>query len=599
MAHQKSSLRYLNNGYKSYINRYSICSTLYSLSPIAGDLESGGILTYEFLKDFHRRSGIIAIVNFITTRVGRKLKLREYEIDGAEAINLVMLVLCFIMEKSLVEEVCTKNDIAGFIRRMDVDYLKKNISDEEYVTISDYIVKDCLQNSGIPYYFDTYNFETGKEEKINVKLIDDKRVALGAETAYSYYMTPQGYKFMFNTLEIEDAMKVSIEQFKLSLSIKKRNFNAARNNVDSLFNISKTQIQRINYFIKRVKEDIGSTGIEEYEKIYSSTFSSIEEQKQGYDSLYELIGKVEASIAGNSGALLDKDALKKEIENITYIRNRLKLIINEQSNLLLKQQELQRIYHDAVDNILYIGFENRMNFEEAVVKKIEDNPQLSYPLVKILRPLFMPDMDKLFSLKKALKEQRITAHEAVNEGSGILMSDRYFSKLESENEIKIREISEKYVNIFEKICSGARSSQDGKILLSRLVAVSRDEYKKLVPDLKILTNVLLQLGSMKEVDFAAIRSQKGRTVFNPSEAFDIKYCVLKLLDRDRSFDSIKSMKILLCRNDTIFIPEKPIERGHSSDLKEIPPAGECLLSFDRVTGLSCPDMLFQLEVDEG
>jgi len=167
----------------------------------------------------------------------------------------------------------------------------------------------------------------------------------------------------------------------------------------------------------------------------------------------------------------------------------------------------------------------------------------------------------------------------VNEGSSILMSDRYFSRLESENEIKIREINEKYVNIFEMICKGAMSSHDGKILFSQLVADSREEYKKLVPDLKILTNVLLQLGSMKEVDFSAIRSQKGRTVFNPSEAFDIKYCVLKLLDKDRSFYSIKIMKILLSRNETIFIPERLSE------------------GIERVMGLSCPDILFQVEVD--
>ncbi|HBY20528.1 MAG TPA: hypothetical protein DEG71_05890, partial [Clostridiales bacterium] len=187
-------------------------------------------MIYDFLKDFHRRTEIVAIVDFITTRVSRKIKLREYDIDGAEAINLVMLVLCFIMEKSLVEEVCTKNDVAGFIRRLDVDYIKKNIPDEEYLNVADFLIKDCLQNSGVPHYFRTFNFETKKEEKINVKLIDDKRVAIGNESVYSYYMTPQGYKFMFNTLEIEDALKVSIEQFKLSLSIKKRNFNAARNN---------------------------------------------------------------------------------------------------------------------------------------------------------------------------------------------------------------------------------------------------------------------------------------------------------------------------------------------------------------------------------
>lgn len=535
-------------------------------------------MTYDFLKDFHRRAEIVAIVDFITTRVSRKIKLREYELDSAEAINLVMLVLCFIMEKSLIEEVCTKNDIAGFIRRLDVEYMKKNIPDEEYAYISDFLVKDCLQNSGIPHYFNTYNFENSKEEKINVKLIDDRRVTIGNDSVYSYYMTPQGYKFMFNTLEIEDAMKVSIEQFKLSLSIKKRNFNAARNNADSLFNISKTQIQRINYFIKRVKEDIDGTGIEEYEKIYNGTFSSIDEQKEGYDNLYGLIGKVENTIVESSRTGIDKAAMNKEIEDISYIKGRLKFIINEQSNLLLKQQELQKIYNEAVDNILYIGFENRLNFEEVIIKRIEENPDLAYPLIQVLRPLFKPDINKVFNIKKALKEQRIAGAETSGESSGILMSERYFSRYESENDIRIRNTNERYLDIFEIICKNAAASPDKEISLSRLVQVSKEEYHKLVPNLKVLTNVLLQLSSIKEVDFSAIKNQKRKTVFNPSEAFDIKYCVLELLNRNKSYHAISSLKILLSRNESVFIPE---------ELEE---------DFG-VVGLNCPEILFKVEVN--
>ena len=560
------------------------------------DLESGVNLIYDFLKDFHRRSEIVAIVDFITTRVSRKMKFREYEFSGAEAINLVMLVLCFIMEKSLVEEICTKNDIAGFIRRLDIDYLKKNIPDDEYINITDYLVKDCLQNSGIPHYFSTYNFETNKEEKINVKLIDDKRVPIGNETVYSYYMTPQGYKFMFNTLEIEDAMKVSIEQFKLNLSIKKRNFNAARNNVDSLFNVSKTQIQRINYFIKRVKEDIGSAGIEEYEKIYNSTFSSIDEQKEGYDNLYELIEKVEKSILENNQARIDKETLNKEIEDISYIKSRLKFITNEQSNLLLKQQELQKIYNEAVDDILYIGFENRLNFEELVIKKIERNPELAYPLVKVLRPLFKPDINKIFNIKMALKEQRIASEEVINEGSNVLMSERYFNKFESENDIKIRSANEKYLDIFEMICKNAIASPNKEILLSRLVFVVKEEYNKLVPDLKVLTNVLLQLSSIKDIDFSTIKSQRGKTVFNPSEAFDIKYCVLGLLNRDVSYNAITKMKILLSRNNTIFIPEKKGDSHYQIGDSHHQNADNPLTL---TVGLNCPDILFKVELNEG
>jgi len=526
-------------------------------------------------------------VDFITTRVSRKIKLREYEFDSSEAINLVMLVLCFIMEKSLVEEICTKNDVAGFIRRLDVDYLKKNIQDEEYALISDFIIKDCLQNSGVPHYFSTYNFESNKEEKINVKLIDDKRMSFGNESVYSYYMTPQGYKFMFNTLEIEDAMKVSIEQFKLSLSIKKRNFNVARNNVDSLFNISKTQIQRINYFIKKVKEDIGGTGIEEYEKIYNSTFSSIDEQKEGYDNLYELISKVENSILESNQSSSGNVTLNKEIEDILYIKGRLKFIINEQSNLLLKQQELQKTYNEAVDNILYIGFENRLDFDEVIIKKIEENPDLAYALIKVLRPLFKPEINKFFNIKKALKEQRIAAAETLGEGSNILMSKKYFNTFESENDIKIRNKNERYLDIFEIICKNAAASSEQEIWLSKLILVSKEEYHKLVPDLKILTNVLLQLSSMKDVDFSIIKSQKRKTVFNPSEAFDIKYCVLALLNRNKHYHAISSLKILLSKNEKIFIPEKLSQSESEDDFIS-----------ETVVGLNCPNILFKIEVNK-
>lgn len=544
-------------------------------------------MIYEFLKDFHRRAEIIAIVDFLTTRISRKQKLRDYDFDNAQAVNLVMLVLCFIMEKSLLEEVCTKNDIAVYLRRLDAVYLNKKLEDEEYLSLADYLIKDCLQNNGIPHYFVSYNFERAEEEKINVKLIDDKRINSGADMTYSYYMTPQGYKFMFNTLEMEDALQVSIEQFKLSLSIKKRNFNSARNSADNLFNISKTQIQKINYFIKKIKEDIGSSGIEEYEKIYNSTFSSLEEQKKGYDSLYELIGTVENTIRDSLleqqeqeafKQQLDKEALKREVENITYIKNRLKLIISEQSKLLLKQQELQKIYNEAVDDILYIGFENRLDIEEMIVKRIEENPELCYPLTKVLRPLFLPEMNKLFNLQKALKEQRIQSTESNTEGNNILMSDKYFSRQESENDRRIRDANERYVNIFECICKYTVSA-GGQLHLSELIQQAGQEYEKLVPDLKTLTNVLLQLCNLREIDFTAIKKQRDKTVFQPSEEFDIKYCVLELFNRGLYYQEISVLKVLMSRTEKVFIPEKQMAEKEQIQ-----------------TGLNCPDILFKIGV---
>ncbi len=550
-------------------------------------------MTYEFLKSFHKRAEIIAITESITTRVSKKVKLREYGINGNESINLVMLVLCFIMEKSLLEEICTKNDIATYIGRLDGEYLKKGVPNEEYVNVADFLVKECLQNNGVPHYFDTYNFEVGQEEKINIKLIDDKRIEFENEGVYSYYMTPQGYKFMFNTLEIEETLQVSIEQFKLSLSIKKRNFGAARANVDSLFNIGKTQIQRINYFIKKVKEDIGSAGIGEYEEIYNHTFASIDEQKEGYDSLYELIAKAEDSIMEGGRTHADQEALEREVANIAYIKGKLKFIINEQSNLLLKQQELQKVYDEAVDNILYIGFENRLNFEDAVLKRLEGNPDLSEPLVSILRPLFKPRIHKLFHMGMALREQKFAGGTVV-EGNNVLMSNRYFSHLEGERDVRIRVLNEQYLSIFETIVSQALDGSNQAVTLSELLLLPEGEYGKLVPELKVLTNVLLQLTNLAHVDFTTINRQKAKTVFNPSEEFDVKYCVLSLLNKDERYQAVSSLKIVISRHKTVFVPEW---RGKTEEFGPSEEGVRTGMDFgaSTTTGLRCPDILFQVE----
>jgi hypothetical protein len=542
-------------------------------------------VTYEFLKTFHKRAEIVAMTDFIITRVSKKVRLKEYGISTNEAINLVLLVLCYIMEKSLVEEFCTKSDIAAYIGKVDSLYLKKNIPDAAYSFIADFIVKDCLLNNGLPFYFNTYNFEMEKEENINIKLIDDKRIELDGEGTYSYYMTPQGYKFMFNTLEIEDALQVSMEQFKLSLSIKKKNFSAARMNVDNLLNIGKTQIQKINYFIKRVKEDIGGAGIEDYERIYNDTFASLDEQKQGYDNLYEMIEHVELALMENATASMDQEKLSQEIDNISYIKNKLKFMISEQTKLLLKQQELQQVYDAAIDNILYIGFESRIDFETVILKKVEEAASFPKTLLSVLRPLFKPNILKSFNLRMALKEQKIV-NEVVNEKNNILMSERYFNRLESERETRIRALNECYLSIFEVIVKHTFDSAKRKIMLSDLLNIADDEYLKLVPGLKILTNVLLQLSNLVYIDFAAINDQQAKTVFNPSEEFDVKYCVLSLVNKVQRYRKITALKVILARNKTIFIHQRQNRDRESQEL----------FMTANENGLTCPDIQFEVEL---
>lgn len=551
-------------------------------------------MAYDFLNVFHKRMEIVAIIEFLVSKTTRKALLKESGFEEEESINLILSVLCFIMEKSLLDEPCAKEDIASFIRTLDAEYFKKGIPDENYAALTDYIIRDCLQNGGVPYYFRTLNYETGKSIEINVKLIDDKRIIAHEKKIFSYYLTPQGYKFMFNTLEIEESMQVSIEQLKLSLSIRKRNFGAARQSVDNLYNICRSQIQKIEYFIKKVKEDIGAAGIDEYEQMYNDTFSALKEQKDGYEDLYRIICDSEEALLIDDKMKTSKE-LTGDIDSIIYIKHKLKFIMGEQSKLLLKQQELQKIYTEAIDNILYIGFENRLDLESTLLNRIEENPGLIKAMTGILRPLFMPSPNSFYNINLAYRAQRIEAEEKITTDGNVLYDDSFFNAGESERERNIKELNEKYLDILDVIFNEVFYAENHEVTLQTIVEKYREkgisQYRRLVPKTRILLNVLLQLHNIRKVEVGRIRESQQKTVFVPSEEFDIKYCVLQLIDAGKQkisnrinvYESIVNIDILVHKDETLIIQEIPDESSNSQE-------------FNTMEQLVCPAMIFKAEV---
>lgn len=532
---------------------------------------------------------VISIVNFIISKSYRKMTIREFGFEDEETLNLIIQILCFIMEKSLLEEPCTKEDISAFARTLDVELYKKQIPDEKYLELTDFIIRDCLQNGGVPYYFKTYDNEQNKLIEINIKLIDDKRIIDHDQKKFSYYMTPQGYKFLFNTLEIEESMQVSIEQFKLSIAIKKRNFGAAKNNINNLFNLSRTQIQKINYLIKQINEDIGLVGIEQYALIYKETFETLNEQAREYENLRTLIEATEKEIMEQAEMKMT-DEFKEDIEHITYIKQRLNYIITEQTGLLLKQQELQKVYNDAIDNILAIGFENRINLEESLLEPIERNPEKVNALTKILRPLFAPSPNKIFNINLAFKEQRVEVESDDDENDdGVIRDERFINQGETESLKRIREMNASYRNIVNIICDSILKANGEPVRLSEIISQIKNDqetYKRFVPQLRILMNVLLKLYNAHRIEIAKMLQVKHNSIYNQSEEFDIKNTLLELIHEKEIVRNIQWIEITVDKDKTV-----PIEEAEESEeltSSESP--------FKTVERLICPQLIFKAEV---
>jgi hypothetical protein len=75
----------------------------------------------------------------------------------------------------------------------------------------------------------------------------------------------------------------------------------------------------------------------------------------------------------------------------------------------------------------------------------------------------MPEIHKMFKLNKALKEQRIVGAFTDAEDSNVLINTRHLNNFESEREISIRELNEKYLDILEAICNGVLNNKSNEI----------------------------------------------------------------------------------------------------------------------------------------
>ena len=114
----------------------------------------------EFLEGFEKRMQIVAAIDSIVNRGNRKMDLEKL-LETGQLDNIIFSVLVFIMERTLAEdEECTIESITAFVARIIPDY-GLNFSWETTRKITEYIVKDILQNGGEARYYPVMRYGKG------------------------------------------------------------------------------------------------------------------------------------------------------------------------------------------------------------------------------------------------------------------------------------------------------------------------------------------------------------------------------------------------------------------------------------------------------
>lgn len=551
---------------------------------------------YSFLDGFEERMELVGIVESIVNRKNKNMEL-ERLFQGADFVNLVFSVLLYIMEKTLSEDSdCDIDNIGRFIETILPLHYNIHLDKGTTGQLADYIIKNVLQNEGTPYHFQAVDYSKDTRRNIPIRLITDNVLEGSGGYRIIYSLTDQGYNFLFRTKEVDQEIKMTIEELKLKELIKRKNFSKALSQSQNLIQMVRQKKREIQLFISKVKENIHNVDIDEYEKLISSTYELLNEEYDLLNEIMEMSKRSEEKIRMEyeESHKLD-ESLKKAQHEIKQINNNIMTTLSEQRDLILSRQNLSKVYIDTLADSFIYNLESRYDFEEVILKQMEKHIDKVESFWKLVNPLFLPNVNKNLNIRSVYEPQGMLKlgdeekidyieEEELSEDTEKLRIERvneiYTLILEYILSYLFENCREKKYCTFEDIIGSLKSHEDGEL------------FENLTAD-RLLFTTIMKLYDIGTIDISRWRLSDNKFLENPSEEFNLEYCLWQLMDKHDFIKKISSLEVLK-QSGQYGSGEKDAEEK-ASDLLHIEITRSDKDGFAIVESVEITNFIFKLE----
>lgn len=504
---------------------------------------------YDFLAGFDKRMEIVGVAESIVNRRNRNMELEKLFKDH-ELINLVFSVLLYIMEKTLSEDSdCDRENIQRFIAELLPKYYDLHLDKSEHDQLTDYILKNILQNDGVAYHFQTVDYANEKPKNITIRLIADRVQEVNGAYKITYSLTDQGYDFLFRTKEIDQEIQITIEELKLKELIKRKNFKKAHDQSQNLIQMVRQKKREIQLFMMKIKENIHDVDIDDFEKLMNSTYELLNEEYDLLSEIMDMARKSEEKIRQEFEENLRLDeSLKKAQYEIRRINQNIKATLSEQKDLILSRQSLSKIYIDTIGDSFLYGMENRFDIEETILKKMEQHADRVEHFWKLVSPLFLPKPHKHLNPRSIYEPQGMIKLQEEEKIDYLQVED-----LSQDNEQeKISRINEIYVDILEFLMSYVYEKGED-CTLEEIVAVLQEQdglFQRFVEE-RLFFTTILKLYDIGTINIGEWRKRKDKVVMNLSEEFNLEYCLHQLFSKKEYMEKIETMEMIKMDGEAI------------------------------------------------
>jgi hypothetical protein len=493
---------------------------------------------FDFLEGFQDRMEFAAIVDSIVNRKNTNTEIESW-FEKDELDNLFFSLLVYIMEQTLNENNdCTMDNIAIFLDDI-LPYYNKDISFDQVEKLSEYMIKDILQNKGLTKTYGTMNYSKSWD-KVRIRLISDK---ISDDGKITYQLTDQGYNYLFRTKEVDKELDFKLEQLKLRELLKRKNYKHALNQSKQLISTLRQKKRDVDEFINRVRRNIHDVNRNEYEKLIKETYSLIDEEYEGMLDLKEVViqdkNRINKEIEENG--YID-DTMKNALKNLDDINRNLQVVIAEQRNLIGKRFSMNDIYEETIKSSFFSSIVKRFDFEKEIISPFEDISEKEISrLWKLMTPLYGTKLKRLLNLSLIYQRQGKLRESGENDESAIdnrLEEDKSLEKIKEQNDVNY--------GIIESLFKYASKVEKSEFTFSDYynhIAENPVRLDACVKDKRIFL-IMLKLYEIGLIDINEWKKRdKEDAIAEANGEFDLAWCLNKLENKQEDYFNIGKISI--------------------------------------------------------
>lgn len=462
--------------------------------------------------------------------------------EGYEQDNLIFAVLLYIMEQSLKEDICTIDHIGYFIDEINNIHFKKAISYEESKELAEFIVNTILCDEGKAMYFNAYNFKEGEYNPINISFIKNKMEYVENVRRVSYSLTDDGYALLLSTLEIEENLKMTIHEIVFKMHLEKASYDKAVDDIKNIFNMLRIRVQSMEEAIRKIRENPLNYSTDDYKSMMEGNLELLSNTKKKFILHKEMVNqKIKEFVEHDIHIKELTDEEEENLDNLRTIEGYLSKTIDEDQRILMKHFNLKEIYGRELENISKMSLIERFNLRTDLYEKVLDNPSNLEDIDIFFRPLFKMNPNKIYNINKSIEYQKNIKKGSVEEDEILTFDESDF--IEAEN-IKKLEKMEKYKGVIEIILEMA--SESDKISLrdiKELIGESNILMDKLIPNVEIFREVIIEMLKNKSIDISEIREERKNSIENGEIEFQLNKSILEIIDSNKNLKYIESINI--------------------------------------------------------